>query len=432
MVAREDFIRDFQSLRERWLLIGFYAEFGDRLNMSGQNEWALKHLKENQKVHYFARAGSSDYHYVELQGYNLMPPPKDLQFSVTVGRVPEGVRRTAEKIEFQTSDGRVRPWEVKERRHQSEHFSAFAVFDQAVLNRYQDDPEAEITTDHLRSLMIRSSKVSLSGIAFLLGTEYVSVWLGDFIVGIPPSEWAHWQAFNVPFVGKQKHRELAQAPSLFDFVQALETLPIRINKHCGALTSAPEVPFKSQHNLAKDKKALGRALSGNPDAIELVNRAKSLDGLVTERISETEIRIFLNRHGYSNIKRLEGLRSLKLFTSFIAVCRIASMASSWHKAPEEALQYAVGRVEQWAENQASTLLKDETEAIDAVMSEGEILFLINDLRQTSAHAMSEDLAEAVNDRFAKHGRNFNQNQCRAAILQLYQGLIDYLAACARF
>ena len=188
----------------------------------------------------------------------------------------------------------------------------------------------------------------------------------------------------------------------------------------------------SPARVTKGEKALSRALSRNPDAIELVNRAKSLDGLVTERISETEIRKFLNRHGYANIKRLEGLRSLKLFTSFIAVCRIASMASSWHKAPEEALQYAVGRVEQWAENQTSTLLKDEKEAIDAVMSEGEILFLINDLRQLSAHAMSEELTESVNDRFAKHRANFNQNQCRAAILQLYQGLIDYLGACARF
>lgn len=91
----------------------------------------------------------------------------------------------AEGIEFQTSQGRIRPWDARLAQHSDKAFYAVAIFDQEVLARYQQDPNAEVKVRDFGTLTVTTHKTHLSQMAFVLGTEYVSAMLGYFVVGVP-------------------------------------------------------------------------------------------------------------------------------------------------------------------------------------------------------------------------------------------------------
>ena len=257
LIARTDFVRDFQFLRKRWLLIGVYGEWGKR-TASEPHMYAVQHVAKEHKLDLFGVPEDSGYEYVEAQGYFLVPIPLQEQFSTGFGLgVPAGLKASAEKIEFQTSEGRLKPWDIREGKRRGAQFGAIAMFDQEVLRRYQSEPGAEVSLDNIGQSQISSRKVHLWRLAMLLGTEYVSVWVGYFVEGVPPAEWSHWQSFNIPFIGSTRHRELFGTKTLADW-------------------------------------------------LELIDRAKALDGLIVERIAATKIRVFLKYAGFAP-SDLEGL-----------------------------------------------------------------------------------------------------------------------------
>jgi PHD/YefM family antitoxin component YafN of YafNO toxin-antitoxin module len=430
LTARTDFIRDFQYLRKRWLLVGVYGEWGNR--MAGEPHiWAVHHEVKKNKLYLFGIPEDSRYKYVEAQGYFLSPVPLEEGFSAGWGLgVPAGLKATAEKIEFQTSAGRVKPWDVREGSRHDGRASATAAFDQEVLRRYQNEPGADVSLGNIGQLEITSKKVHLRRIAMLLGTEYVSVWLGDFVEGVPPSEWAHWQSFNIPFIGFDRQKELFEAKNLFRMVARLIRQIRLINKRWLWITEDDRIPFNLRHNTEKDYEALTKALPRHPDAHELIDRAKALDGLIIECIGPTPLKAFLKRTGFAT-KDVEGLGSIKLLSTFMMVARIAETVEEWHDSTGAALSYAHKKVASWQKGTLQDLAPEELELIELTAQEFEIMFMLNDLRLLAAHAIAAHLEEGIDRAFKDHSsETIDHNQYRNPILWLYDTLWDCLEKCA--
>jgi hypothetical protein len=430
VTARTDFVRDFQHLRKRWLLVGVYGEWGNR--MAGEpRTWAVHHEAQKCKLHLFGIRDDSGYKYVEAQGYFLFPVPLEEGFSAGWGLgVPSGLKAIAEKIEFQTSVGRVKPWEVREGNRFDGHASATAAFDQEVLRRYQTEPGADVSLGNIGQLEITSKKVHLRRIAMLLGTEYVSAWVGDFVEGVPPSEWPHWQSFNIPFIGFESQKQLYEAKNLFRMVFGLIRQTRLINRRWLRITQDGRIPFNLEHNTEKDYKALTKALPRGPDAHELIDRAKALDGLIIERVGSTPLKAFLKLTGFAT-QEIEELGSIKLLSTFMMVVRIAEAAEEWHDSIKAALSYAHKKVASWQKGQSRDLASDELKLIELVARDFEIMFLLNDLRLLAAHPIATQLDRGVARAFRDHSREpIDLHQYRNLILCLYNDLADCLETCA--
>jgi hypothetical protein len=426
LAARTDFVRDFQYLRKRWLLIGVYGEWGNR--MAGEPQvWAIHHEAKKSKLYLFGIPNDSGYKYVEAQGYFLFPVPLEEGFSSGWGLgLPAGLKVIAEKIEFQTSAGRVKPWEVREGNRFDGRASATAAFDQEVLRRYQSEPGADVSLGNIGQLEVTSKKVHLRRIAMLLGTEYVSVWLGDFVEGVPPSEWAHWQSFNIPFIGFDRQKELFEAKNLFRMVARLIRQTRLINKNWLWVTEDDRIPFNLEHNTEKDYAALTKALPRRPDAHELTDRAKALDGLIIECIRPTPLKAFLKRTGFAT-KDVEELGSIKLLSTFMMVARIAETVEEWHDSIEAALSYAHKKVASWQKRTLQDLAPEELKIIELTAQEFEIMFMLNDLRLLAAHPIATQLDGGVARAYKDHSREtINPDQYRNGILWLYDTLSDCL------
>jgi hypothetical protein len=435
LTARTDFIRDFQYLKRRWLLMGVYGEWGDRgACLTGQHSWAIEHVAGKHKLHIFGALGEAGYEYVEIQGYFLTPMPNRPQFSAAFGfEIPAGLKASVETIEFYTSDGKMKPFDLRTGTRRGAQFSACAVFDQEVLRQYQCEAGAEVSVDNTGQLQVRSRKVHLSHLAMLLGTEYVSVWMGYFIEGVPPSEWAHWQRFNVPFIGFEKQKELFEEKNLFrmtaEIIRQARLVNYRWAVWNSGATDANGTPFKAEHKTDKDFRTLSRALLRHTDSLDLIDRAKSLDGLIIERIAATAIRVFLRRIGFA-AGELEKLGSIKLFSSFMMVVRIADAASAWHESTAHSLAYAQQRVAAWQKNVGTELSLEESSVIDRTVREFEILFLIHDLRVISAHATTDEMDLEIHRAFeTRLGVELEPSQYRDAIIRLYGAALGLLEGC---
>jgi hypothetical protein len=298
------------------------------------------------------------------------------------------------------------------------------------LRRYQNEPGADVSLGNIGQLEITSKKVHLRRIAMLLGTEYVSVWLGDFVEGVPPSEWAHWQSFNIPFIGFDRQKELFEAKNLFRMVARLIRQIRLINKRWLWITEDDRIPFNLRHNTEKDYEALTKALPRHPDAHELIDRAKALDGLIIECIVPTPLKAFLKRTGFAT-KDVEGLGSIKLLSTFMMVARIAETVEEWHDSTGAALSYAHKKVASWQKGTLQDLAPEELELIELTAQEFEIMFMLNDLRLLAAHAIAAHLEEGIDRAFKDHSsETIDHNQYRNPILWLYDTLWDCLEKCA--
>jgi len=430
LIARTDFLRDFQYLRKRWLLLGVYGEWGKR-TADGQHVWATDHDPKEHNLYLFGVPAESGFKYVEIQGYFLFPVPAEKGFSAGWGfGVPAGLKASVEKIEFQTSDGRVRPWEVREGKRRNELYGATATFDQEVLRRYQSEPGATVSLDGIGQLRITSRKVHLYRLAMLLGTEYVSVWLGDFVVGVPPAEWPYWQPFNVPFIGYERQNELFEGPNLFRMTANLIRLPKLIDLKWRWLTGDDDVPFYQSRDVEKEYESLSKALPRLADSHEVIDRAKALHALVIERIAETRLRIFLNSIGFAGAE-LEELGSIKLFSTFMMVVRIAELVEPWQDSFANALSYAQNKVAAWQAGAGKDLTPEELQIVEDTVKELEILFLAHDLRLLAAHPKGGKLEDSVTASFKNRiGLVVAIDQLRSAILQLYQRVSRCLEVCA--
>jgi hypothetical protein len=427
--VRTDFVEDFQHLRKRWLLIGVYGERGKPI--AGEPHiYAVHHEPKKQKLYLFGIPEGSGYKYVEVQGYLLFPVPSQEGFSAGLGLgVPAGLRATAERIEFQTSEGRVKPWDVREGERPDGRY-ATAIFDQEVLRRYQGEPGADVSLGNVGQLEITSKKVHLRRIAMLLGTEYVSVWLADFVEGVPPSEWAHWQSHNVPFIGYEKQNELFEAKNLFRMTGHLIRQTRLINNRWSWLLAHEGIPFNLRHNTEKDYQALTKALPRHADSHELIDRAKALDGLIIERIAATPIRAFLKKVGFAAAD-IEALGSIKLFSTFMMVVRVGEAAEEWQDNHHAALSYAQKKVAVWQRGAPEELAPEESTIIEGTAADLEVMFLVHDVRVLAAHPTASELESEITRVFKKHsGKEIERNQFRDTILRLYDSLADSLEECS--
>jgi hypothetical protein len=379
IAIRTDFLEDFQFLRKRWLLIGVYGEWGRRTT-GGPHIWAVDHEAKKHKLHLFAVGEGSGYKYLEVQGYFLYPIPAVGGFSSELGLgVPARLKATVENIEFLTSEGRLKAWEVYKGNRHGAQASATVVFDQEVIRRYQSEPGADVSLDNIGQLQITSKKIHLYRLTMLLGTEYVSLWLGDFVVGVPPSEWAHWQSFNVPFIGLEKQKELFAAKNLFRTSSQLIRLTRFTNIRWRRAAGDDGIPFNPHHHTQKDYSSLTKALPRQADAQELIDRAKALDGLIVERIAANGIKTFLKNSGYP-AKALGTLASIKLLSTFIIIVRLAEAAEGWHGDSDDSLTYAREKVVAWQEGNLEDLNAEEMEIVNETVPMFEILFLVHGLR----------------------------------------------------
>jgi hypothetical protein len=264
----------------------------------------------------------------------------------------------------------------------------------------------------------------------LLGTEYVSVWVGDFVEGVPPSEWPHWQSFNIPFIGFERQKQLYEAKNLFRMVSGLIRQTRLINRRWLRITQDDRIPFNLKHNTEKDYKALTKALPRHPDAHELIDRAKALDGLIIERIGSTPLKAFLKLTGFAT-QDIEELGSIKLLSTFMMVVRIAETAEEWHDSIEAALSYAHKKVAGWQKGLSPELGSDELKLIKLTALDLEIMFLLNDLRLLAAHPIATQLDGGIARAFKDHSRDaIDHNQYRDPILCLYHELSDCLEKCS--
>jgi len=263
----------------------------------------------------------------------------------------------------------------------------------------------------------------------LLGIDYVSLWLGDFVVGVPPSEWAYWHSFNVPFVGFDKQNELFAHKNLFRLTTNLSRQVTSVNARWSGLSGTHSLPFRQSHNTEKDYRTLTRALPRKADAHELIDRAKAFHGLVVERIAESPIKAFLKNAGYAS-KTLEGLGSIKLFSTFMMVVRLADVAIVWQDDITASLKYAQGKVEAWQSGNVRALDEEESKTIHQVTETLEILFLVHDLRLMSAHATSSQLEKEIGEAFKKRSQNPPPlDNYRSAVSNLYDSLAKCLENC---
>jgi hypothetical protein len=431
LTIRDDFLRDFQFLRNRWLLIGVYGEWGKR-TADEPHIWAVDHKAFNHKLYLFGVSDGSSFKYVEAQGYILAPIPKEEGFSATFGlAIPAGLRATVENIEFQTSAGRIRPWEVREGNRHDGKASATAVFDQEVIRRYQSEPGAQVSLDGFGQLQITSRKVRLYRLAMLLGTEYMCIWLSDFVEGVPPSEWPHWYSHNVPFIGFEKRNELFEADNLFRMTDRLNRAPTLVNNRWLSLTSGFHIPFNANHHTEKDSGSLMKALPRQADAHELIDRAKALDGLLVERIATDQIKTFLRNAAYP-AKRLKDIGSIKLFSTLMMVLRIAEATSGWMDNIESSLSYAVEKVSRWQDGMSQDLTADESKVIENLVEKFQVVFLIHGLRRVASHPITPQLTEMISLLFKKYiGSGLESDLYRGAILDLYHSSLKCLQECRR-
>lgn len=381
-------------------------------------------------MYLFGVPEEAGYRYVEAQGYFLVPVPLEEGFSAGFGfGVPAGLRATVEKIEFHTSEGRIKPWDIRQGARWGPQFSATAIFDQEVLRRYQTEPGAKVSVDNIGQLQISSRKVHLSRLAMLLGTEYVSIWMGYFVEGVPPSEWAHWQSFNVPFIGFAGQKQLFEAKNLFRMTAHLIRQTKLINNKWLWLCGDERIPFNLGHNTDKDFQALTKALPRRVDSHELIDRAKALHGLIVERIAATPIRVFLKKVGFA-AGDIEALGGIKLFSTLMMVLRVAEAVEEWQGNVEAALSYAQKKVAGWQRGVAEELAPEESQIIERTAEDFEIMFLVHDLRLLAAHATTGDVGSEINRAFEEHsGEEVNHNQLRGVILWLYGALSDCLEKC---
>jgi len=298
-------------------------------------------------------------------------------------------------MEFQTSEGRLRPWSVHEGSRHDSSASATVVFDQEVLRRYQSELGAEVSLDNIGQLYIKTKKIHLYRLTMLLGTEYVSLWLGDFVVGVPPSEWAHWQSFNIPFIGYEKQRQLFEAKNLFRMTTQLIRHTKLINMRWLWLSEDNALPFNPNHHTEKDYHALTKALPRKVDGYELIERARALDGLIAESVSLTHMRSFLKKVGFDS-QLLQKLGTIKLLSTFMMVVRLAEAAEGWHDNKDAALSYARKKVVHWQNGRTNQLTAEETKLIEQTVKQFEVMFLIHSLRVVAAHPTAKKLqAELV-------------------------------------
>jgi hypothetical protein len=431
IVIRTDFLEDFQFLRKRWLLIGVYGEWGKR-STGGPHIRAVDREAKKHKLHLFAVGEDSGYRYLEVQGYFLYPIPKVGGFSCELGLgVPAGLKATVENMEFLTSEGRLKAWEVYKGDRHGAHASATVDFDQEVLRRYQREPGADVSLDNIGQLQITTKKIHLYRMTMLLGTEYVSLWLGDFVVGVPPSEWAHWHSFNVPFIGLEKQKELFAAKNLFWASSQLIRLTRFINIRWRRAVGDDGIPFNLHHHTQKDYSSLTKALPRQADAQELIDRAKALDGLIVERIAANGIRTFLRNCGYP-AEALGTLASIKLLSTFMIVARLAQAVEGWHRDSDAALRYAQEKVLAWQGGNLEDLNAEELEIVNETVPLFEILFLVHGLRLLAAHPTTSQLQAQIRHLFEKHaGQIAEVGRYRELITAMYDSLARCLEECAR-
>jgi hypothetical protein len=246
---------------------------------------------------------------------------------------------------------------------------------------------------------------------------------------VPPAEWMHWHSFNVPFIGYEKQNELFEAKNLFRMTTQLIRHTKLINMRWLWLSEDDALPFSPNHHTDKDYQTLTKALPRNADGYELIERARALDGLIAEGVSLTHMRSFFKRLGY-NSQVLEKLGTIKLFSTFMMVVRLAAAAEGWHDNSKAALSYARKQVVHWQNGKKDQLTSEETKLIEHTVKQFEVMFLIHSLRVVAAHPTAPEPQAEITSVYKKHmGRAPNPARYRDEILSLYGALSDCLQGC---
>jgi len=425
IIARKDYIIDYLDIRRRWLMLAYYAEWhrrplGFRPDTAVYRGSKRRRGRFRESCYLKSDEDGSGYQMVELKGYELTPPPKRSQFSRKLGATPKSIEEEARKIEFMTSNGRVKPSQVYDLRYQSGNFMSLVMFDQEVLRKYQDEPGAEMDVDRMGILKMTAKHIHFSGPdVFALGTEYVSAFLGYFVVSVPMIEWSHWKAHNVPFVGTSKLRGLYKEPTLFGLVRGLERLIDDVNSTVQAITGLDwGSPFAELHPDVKDRLNLVKALPAKPAANELVLRAQALNAHFLERLAKHNLSKILHALGVPKTTELEELGSLKLFTSLVGICYLATTNAEWADNPSQALLSAVKQ------------FLNERDGAELLYCYGKLdaLFGIYELRQLSAHLAEADIADDAQEILRQHMSYTPQTgKWRDAIVKTYDSLYQALA-----
>lgn len=431
VVAHLDFLQDYQDVRRMWLLLAYYGEWLRLPFESRRGSRVLErevHETSAKRESYYGSLdeGGADFNHLRMWGYLLLAPPSKAQFS-RKGATPRSLFELAKGIQLHTSGGKAKPAKVKLNRGQSKFFMSSVVFDQEVLRKYQEQPEAEASIGHIRSLTLRTRDLHILHDFYLLGTEYLWTLMDNFVTAIPLKEWAHWQSYNVPYIGHEKMNALSKQDTLFDFVKTLTVLGSQINE-LGSRFDLQAEPLFALGNLSmKDRAVLTCALPRKTSPGEFLQRVQALNSFVLETLSTHRLRAFLRGIGY-NSSQLDKLYSLKLLTTFAAIAAVTSRASLWTATFQEARDYAVARMLEWnePENRPSEYLEDY-KIIEATFEKLEPIFAIYDLRQLSAHNVGsevEDQIESVLENRLKS--RLNREDYRGHTLQMYRALIESL------
>lgn len=431
VVAHLDFLRDYQDVRRMWLLLAYYGEWLRLPFESRRGSRVLEtevHETSSKRESYYGSLDESgaDFSHLRMWGYLLLAPPSKAQFS-RKRATPRSLIQLTKGIQLHTSNGDAKPAQVKANRDQSKFFMSTVVFDQEVLRKYQEQPNAEASVGHIGSLSLRTRDLHILHDFYLLGTEYLWTFMENFVTTIPQKDWPHWQSYNVPYIGHEKMNALSKQDTLFDFVSRLAGLTSQLNELAAAFDHQAEPLFAMTNGGSKDLAVLRCALPRKTSPGEFLRRVQSLNSVVLEKLSAHRFRTFLRGIGY-NYSQLDKLYSLKLLTTFAAIAAITARARPWSATFREARGYAVVRMLEWNEpdNRRSEHLEDY-KIIEATFEKLEPIFAIHDLRLLSAHNVSSEVENQIESVLENRLKiRLNTEDYRGHTLQMYQALIESL------
>ncbi len=432
VVAHLDFLQDYQDVRRMWLLLAYYGEWLRLPFESRRDSRILEkevHETSAKRESYYGSLDESgaDFSHLRMWGYLLLAPPSKAQFS-RKWATPRSLFELTKGIQLHTSGGKAKPAKVKLNRGQSKFFMSSVVFDQEVLRKYQEQPEAEASIGHIRSLTLRTRDLHILHDFYLLGTEYLWTLMDNFVTAIPLKEWAHWQSYNVPYIGHEKMNALSKQDTLFDLVGRLTVLASQLNELGSVFNNQAEPLFATTDTGTKDFAVLTCSLPRKTSLGEFLRRVQALNSFVLERLSTHRLRTFLQGIGY-NYLQLDTLYSLKLLTTFAAIVAVTSRARLWTATFQEARDYAVARMLEWNVNSESrpTEYLEDYKIIETAFENLEPNFAIHDLRQLSAHNISSDIEGQIESVLENRLKSrLNREDYRGHTLQMYRALIESL------
>lgn len=433
VVAHLDFVRDYQDVRRKWLLLAYYGQWLRLPYQSRGNQKLLRkeiHKKNSRRELYFGRLDQDgpDFAHLQMWGYILLAPPAKPQFTRKWAG-PPSVTKLTKGIYLHTSDGDARPADVKSKRDQSKFFMSTVAFHQEVLRKYQEQPGSQASVRHLKTLDLKTRDLHIFHDFYLLGTDYIWTLMENFVTSVPQKEWPHWQSHNIPYPPNEILRDMDKQETLFDFVGRMSALTSEISSFARRLTAWKTEPiFEDRGPNQKDKNILTMALARNTSAAEFLLRAQALNSFVLERLSAHRLRALLSHLGYDS-KELKQLQSLKLFTTFAAIIAITSRALTWAREPIEATKYAVARMVEWKlpNEQRPPEYEEDFLIVDRTLARLEAIFAIYDLRLLSAHNITPEVQDAIRKVMNEHlSIEVNTSDYRDLTIRLYKELIRCL------